>query len=344
MVDNSDGVRWGVLGTGGIARAFATDVALLGDASVGAVGSRSQGGADDFADFLQTTDGVRLPDAHRHASYDALVSDDTIDAVYVATPHPGHVEAATLALEAGKPVLLEKPFTLNAAEAKALVDTARSRKVFLMEAMWTRFLPHIARLREILDAGTLGELVTLTADHGQWFAPDANSRLFDPRLGGGALLDLGIYPVSFASLVFGIPDRVTARSSPDFTGVDGQTSVVLDYTSGAHSVLTTTLSAATANVAAISGTDARVELDRTWYAPTSFRVTSRDGDVIERYDAPHEGLGLRHEAAEVGRCLRAGLLESELMPLDETVSIMRTLDEIRAQIGLVYPQESRGLM
>jgi predicted dehydrogenase len=339
VVDSGEGVRWGIVGTGGIARAFAKDLALLPDAVVGAVGSRSAEGADSFAAFLEDATGSRIADAHRHASYDALVSDDGVDAVYVATPHPGHAEAARLALEAGKAVLVEKPFTLNAAQAQELVDLARSKSLFLMEAMWTRFLPHIARVREILAAGTLGEIVTVTADHGQWFEKNPEHRLFAPELGGGALLDLGIYPLSFASFVLGTPERVTARSIEAFTGVDANTSVILEYAGGAHALVNTTLSAATANVAAVNGTEARIEIDRTWYVPTTFRVTSRDGEVLERYDAPHEGHGLRHQAAEVGRCLAAGALESELLPLDETVAIMRTLDEVRSQIGLVYPQE-----
>lgn len=339
MVDDGAGVRWGIIGTGGIARAFAADLALLPDATVAAVGSRSAAGAADFADWLQATTGARLADGGLHAGYEDLVADDGIDAVYVATPHPGHLAAARLALEAGKAVLVEKPFTLNAAEARELADLARSRGAFLMEAMWTRFLPHTRRVRSLLDEGALGEVMTLVADHGQWFAHDPAHRLFAPDLGGGALLDLGVYPVSFASFVFGTPEHVTARSTPAFTGVDAQTSAVLDYTGGRQAVVTTTLSAATANTAAISGTEARLELDRTWYAPTSFALTSRGGEVLERYDAPHEGLGLRHEAAEVGRCLQAGLLESPLMTLDETVAVMTTLDEIRAQIGLDYPQE-----
>ncbi|WP_121195209.1 Gfo/Idh/MocA family protein [Motilibacter peucedani] len=338
-MDSGEGVRWGIVGTGGIARAFAKDLALLPDAVVGAVGSRSSEGADSFAAFLEESTGTRVADAHRHASYDALVSDDAVDAVYVATPHPGHADAARLALEAGKAVLVEKPFTLNAAEAQELVDLARSRGQFLMEAMWTRFLPHMGRVREILASGSLGDVVTVTADHGQWFEEDASHRLFAPELGGGALLDLGIYPVSFASFVLGTPSRVTARSSEAFTGVDANTSILLEHAGGASALVSTTLSAATANVAAVNGTEARIEIDRTWYTPTSFRVTSRDGEVLERYDQPHEGHGLRHQAAEVGRCLASGAPESELLPLDETVAIMRTLDEVRSQIGLVYPQE-----
>jgi predicted dehydrogenase len=206
-----------------------------------------------------------------------------------------------------------------------------------MEAMWTRFLPHIARVREILAAGTLGDVVYLTAEHGQWFAADPRFRLFAPDLGGGALLDLGIYPVSFASLILGRPARITAVSDRAFTGVDATTSMIFQYDGGAHAVLTTTLRAASGNPAAIYGTAARIEIDGWFYTPTTFRVIARDGTELERFDQPYPGRGLRGQAAEVGRCLRAGLLESPLMPLDETYAIMQAMDEVRRQIGLSYP-------
>jgi predicted dehydrogenase len=195
----------------------------------------------------------------------------------------------------------------------------------------------MVRLRELLASGALGEVRTVTAEHGQWFAPDPEHRLFAPDLGGGALLDLGIYPVSFASMVLGRPSRVTAVSEPAFTGVDATTSVLLEHDSGAHGVVTTTLAAVGANDASVVGTDARIEIDQVWYSPSSFSLLGRDGTVLERFDEPHDGHGLRHEAAEVARCLREGRPESDVMPLDETVAIMRTLDEIRRQIDLVYP-------
>jgi predicted dehydrogenase len=323
--------RWGVIGTGGIAAAFVTDLALLADAEVVAVGSRRQETADAFGD----TFGI----ARRHPSYQALVDDPDVDVVYVSTPHPGHFPAAMLAIQAGKAVLCEKPFTLNATEAADLVAMARRQGVFLMEAMWTRFLPHVVRIRELLAEGVLGDLRTVTAEHGQYFPPDPAHRLFAPGLGGGTLLDLGVYPVSLASMVLGAPARVTAVSDAAETGVDAQTSILLQHAGGRHAVLTTTLSAASPNRAAVVGTQARVEIDPTWYRPTSFTLIRRDGTVLERFDEPHEGGGLRHQAAEVGRRLAAGEIESPGMPLDETVSIMATLDEVRRQIGLVYPSE-----
>lgn len=324
-------LRWGVIGTGGIADAFVRDLALLPGASVAAVGSRSASTAERFA----VTHGI----ARAFPAYDQLVSCTDVDAVYVATPHPAHHAAAMLAIEAGKAVLVEKPFTLNATEAASLVAAARARGTFLMEAMWTRFLPHIVQLREWLASGALGEVRSVVAEHGQWFERDAAHRLFAPELGGGALLDLGIYPMSFASMVLGTPVRVTAVSDQAFTGVDATTSVLMQYAGGAHAVVTSSLEAAGMNAASVAGTEARVEIDPTWYRPTRMRLVSRDGSVVEVVDAPHEGKGLRHQAAEVARCVAADRLESDVMPLDETVSIMATLDEVRRQIGLVYPSE-----
>jgi predicted dehydrogenase len=322
-------VRFGVIGTGWIASAFTTDLMLLDEVVVSAVGSRSQASADRF--------GGQHGIVRRHASYAELVADPEVDVVYVATPHPGHHDAAMLAIEAGKAVLVEKPFTMDALEAADVVEAARRKGVFLMEAMWSRFLPHLVRVREVLAAGTLGEVVTVTADHGQWFAADPEHRVFAPSLGGGALLDLGVYPMSLASMVLGPPDVVTARSSKAFTGVDAQTSVILDYLGGAQAVLTTTLLARSPTRAAIVGTEARIEIDPIWYQPSSFTVISRDDQVLEHYDEPATGHeGLRHQAAEVVRCLRAGLTESPALPLDETLAVMRTMDEVRRQIGLTY--------
>jgi len=203
-------LRWGIMGTGGIAGAFAHDLRLTSSGVVAAVGSRTADSAGRFADEL----GIPT----RHNSYEALANDPDVDVVYVATPHPMHHANARLALEAGKPVLVEKPFTMNADEARDLADLARAEGLFLMEAMWTRFLPHVRHIRELLPS--LGRIVTVAADHGQWFAEDPAFRLFAPELGGGALLDLGIYPVSFASMILGQPERVAAMATPAFTGVD----------------------------------------------------------------------------------------------------------------------------
>jgi len=323
--------RWGILATGGIAHSFAEDLALIPDAELVAVGSRSQASADAFGDEFDV--------AHRHPSYAALVTDPDVDAVYVSPPHPGHHAATLAAIAAGKAVLVEKPFAMNLAESREMVDAARAAETLLMEAMWTRFLPHMVRVREILAAGTLGEIVYLTAEHGQWFPKDETHRLFAPDLGGGALLDLGIYPLSFASMVLGTPSEVTALSTAAFTGVDATTSMILRYETGAHAVLTTTLAARSNNPAVIYGSQGRLEIDGWFYTPGGIRVIGHDGTELERFDPPWEGRGMQYEAAELGRCLAAGLLESPALPLDETLSIMATMDEIRRQIGLIYPGE-----
>ncbi|MDE3064223.1 MAG: Gfo/Idh/MocA family oxidoreductase, partial [Acidobacteriota bacterium] len=252
-----------------------------------------------------------------------------VEAVYVSTPHPFHHANARLALEHGKPVLVEKAFTMNADEARDLVALARERRLFLMEAMWTRFLPHVAAVREVIASGALGDLVALHADHGKWFPRDPSFRLFAPELGGGAMLDLGVYPVSFASMIFGAPERLTALVDPTFTGVDGQTSMIFGYASGAHAVLTCTSSARSAARASVIGTEARIEIEGDFYAPTSFSVITRDSRIRE-YRFETHGRGLHYQAVEVARCIRAGELECPLMPLDETVQIMETMDRVLA--------------
>lgn len=318
----SSPVRWGILGTGGIASVFVADLRLSDSGVATAVGSRSQGSADRFADEF----GI----ANRHPGYESLVADPEVDVIYVATPHPMHHDNAILALQAGKHVLVEKPFTMNAVEAREVVQVARESGRFAMEAMWTRFLPHVGVIRDWLRRGVLGDIITVIADHGQWFAEDPDFRLFAPELGGGALLDLGVYPVSFASMVLGRPDRIVSMSDPAFTGVDAQTSMLLGYVSGAHAVLTCTLRGKSPTRASIVGTDARIEVEGDFYAPTKVMLIPRDGDTTT-VESLHEGRGLRHQADEVARRLAAGDLESPLMALDETISIMEIMDTVRAQ-------------
>ena len=209
---------------------------------------------------------------HRHASYEALADDPDVDAVYVSPPHPFHQDATLLALRGRQGGAVREAVRDGRRRGAEMVAAARASGTLLVEAMWTRFLPTMVRVREILAAGTLGEIVYLTAEHGQWFAEDPAHRLFAPSLGGGALLDLGVYPMSFAHMVLGTPARITAVSEPAFTGVDRTTSVILQYDGGAHAVLTTSLAAASNNPAVIYGTEARLELDGWFYTPTSFRV------------------------------------------------------------------------
>jgi predicted dehydrogenase len=262
-----------------------------------------------------------------------------IDAVYIATPHPQHVANTLLALNAGKPVLCEKPFAVNAIEAQAMVAAAISNNVALLEAMWTRFLPHIAQVREILNSGVIGQIVNVEADHGQYLIDHENPRLTEPALAGGALLDLGIYPVSFAHMVLGAPSRITATGVLTEKGVDSQTSAILDYENGAQAVVMTTLTTSTPCRATIAGTLGRIEIDRTFYNPASMRLVMRDGTTTE-YPNTYKGHGLREQAAELERMVRNAEIESPLLTHKMSIEIMQSLDEIRNQIGLRYPFEN----
>ena len=327
----SAGLRWGVLGAGGIARQFAEDLRSDG-LGLQAVGSRTREGAERFSTQLGGIASV-------YGSYQALVEAPEVDVVYVATPHPLHAEHALLALRAGKHVLVEKPFALNAAQARAVVAEARARGLVVLEAMWTRFLPHMVRLRELVADGALGEVMTLVADHSQQLSADPAHRIQDPALGGGALLDLGVYPVSFAWDLFGAPLTIDSRSVPTATGVDRQTAVVLTYPGGAQAVLHTALDLAGRNDAVVLGTDARVEIAPTWYAPSTLRVVRPDGTVLEEFDGRGPGRGMQYQARELERLVREGHQESPVLPPGESIAVMETLDEVRRQIGLAYPGE-----
>ena len=322
-------LRWGILGAGNIAGDFADAVNAHTRAQLVAVGSRNRDRSERFA----TAHGIPTT----HLGYRDLVEDPQVDAVYVATPHSEHREHALLAIAAGKHVLVEKSFTRNAGEAEDVFAAAKAAGVFAMEAMWTRFLPHVAALHQLIDAGEIGEIVNLSADHGQWFAFNPRSRLFDPALAGGALLDLGVYPVSFAHDFLGVPDAVHANGTLTETGVDGQVSIVLSYGERTQATLSTTLWAKTPTMASISGTEGFVTVAGNFYTPTSFRVQRTDGRVWT-FDQPSPR-GLQFEAAEVARRVAAGATESPRLTWANTVEVLRTLDEVRAQIGLAYPGE-----
>ncbi len=323
--------KWGILGTGGIAAAFVDDLSRADGHEVVAVGSRTLSKAQEFAKDIST--------ATAYGSYEGLVNDANVDAIYVATPHPSHKEHAMLALNAGKPVLCEKPFAISGKEAQEMINCAKENKVALLEAMWTRYLPHIATVREILSSGLLGKIETVEADHGQRLADQNIARLVDPQLAGGALLDLGIYPVSFAHLVLGAPLRITARAVMTDRGVDAQTSAIFDYADGAQAIINTTMIAQTPCRAVVSGLLGRLEIDRTFYNPTAMRVVLYDGTTTE-YPNNYLGHGLREQAIEMARVVGTGALESPLMPWSETLSVMHVMDQIRAQIGLVFPFEN----
>ena len=323
-------LRWGILGPGGIARAFTGDLRTAG-LEVAAVGSRRQETAEAFAsDF-----GI----AHAHGSYEDLVADPDVDIVYVATPHPMHAANALLAIEAGKHVLVEKPFTLNAAEAADVRDAAAARGVLAMEAMWTRYLPHMVRIRELVASGALGEVRAVMADHTQLLPSDPAHRINALELGGGALLDLGVYPISFAWDILGAPLSIAASARLGDAGSDTEVATVMVHESGA---LSTTLSASRAagpNTATVIGTEARIEIDRVWYSATSFRVVGPDGAVREEYRSDIEGRGMQYQALAAERLIGEGRTDSDILPIDETVAIMETLDEIRELVGVRYPGE-----
>ena len=297
--------------------------------TIAAVGSRSLENAQKFsANFGGTAYG----------SYQELVADPTVDAIYVATPHPAHHDNVILALNAGKPVLCEKPFAVNSKEAQAMVEAASRNSVALMEAMWARFLPHYAKVREIVDSGVLGPILSIHADHGQRLADIGIARLIDPELAGGALLDLGIYPISFAHMILGNPSHITSKAVMTEKGVDAQTSMIFSYDSGAQAVLTTTMIEQTPCRAVVAGLHGWLEIDRTVYNPAAMRIVLNDGTVTE-YPNTYAGHGLREQAEAFKQLVRSGKLESDILTWADTVDIMKSLDTVRAQIGLKYPFE-----
>ncbi|MEN9937859.1 MAG: hypothetical protein RLZZ387_4438 [Chloroflexota bacterium] len=328
--------RWGIFGTGNMASQLSIALARLPEARVVAVASRSKSRADLFAD------GAGIP--HRYGSYEALLDDPDVDVVYVATPHTEHRANTLAALRAGKHVLCEKPFALNAAEAEEMVAEARSRGLFLMEAVWMRFLPLMDDLRALLGAGEIGEVRMLQADFGFTAEFDPGSRLFDLSLAGGSLLDVGIYPVNLSSLILGQPLEIASLAHLGETGVDEQAAIVTRHEGGRLAVLSSSIRADTPNEAHISGDKGSVKIHHRWWVPELMTVTV--GAQQKAIHRPKLGNGYAHEAAEVMRCIREDRTESPLMPLDETLAIMRTLDTIRGQWGLRYPQElgqrSRG--
>ena len=321
---------WGVLGPGGIARAFAADLKNTQGHHIGAVGSRTLAHATSFSKEF----GGRA-----YGSYEELVADPTIDAIYVATPHPAHHDNVILALNHGKPVLCEKPFAVNAQQAQAMVDAAQRNNCALMEAMWARFLPHYGQIRRIIATGVLGPILSIHADHGQRLADQNIPRLVDPHLAGGALLDLGIYPVSLAHMVLGNPHKITASAVMTDQGVDAQTSMIFDYDNGAQAVLTTTMIEQTPCRAVIAGLNGWLEIDRTFYNPASMRVVHNDGSTTD-YPNTYVGHGLREQAEHFKELVTSGGLQSDLLTWQDSVEIMQTLDTVRACIGLTYPFEN----
>ncbi len=327
------GIRWGVLGPGGIAHTFADAVAVGTASTVAAVGSRSIDRAQAFA--------AEFGIDRAHGSYEALVADEGVDAIYVASPHSEHHAHALLAIGAGKPVLVEKAFARNAAEAREVFAAAAGRGLLAAEAMWSRHLPHYDVVRQVAESGLIGEVTTVFADHGQYLYPNGPARLSQPELAGGALLDLGVYPVSFADHVLGPATSVHAAGTLTDLGVDATTSIIVTNAAGAHGVLSCTMAAATPCTAVVSGTAGRVELSGAFYGAASVRLFDREHHLVDERSGgfADDVRGFSYEAAEFARCLVAGRHESMTMPWAATLRVMETMDEVRRQVGLRYPGE-----
>lgn len=331
MNGNSKKLRWGILGTGRIAGLFAEGLTAVPQAELRAVGSRTRSGAEAF---VRRHGGS----ATVHGSYEALVADGELDVVYVATPHSMHEENTLLCLNSGKPVLCEKPFAIHAGQARRMVDRARERGLFLMEAMWTRFLPSLITARQLLRAGAIGQPRMLQADFGFRAAVDPTGRLFEPGLGGGSLLDVGVYPVSLASWVFGKPTHQVGLAHLGDTGVDEQAGIILRHENGALSVLASAIRTETPQTATILGTAGSIHFPTKWWQGKALTVT-REGRKPETTEFTLGGNGYHFQAMEVSDCLKEGRLESETMPLDETIEIMDTMDRLRSEWGLRYPMD-----
>jgi predicted dehydrogenase len=337
-------IRWGILSTGFIANLFAEGLTALDDATLIAVGSRGQASASAFGDKWNVP--------HRHASYEALAKDPDVEVIYVAPPHPFHYENTLMCLNAGKHVLVEKPFAMNARQAQEMIDLARKKGLFLMEAMWTRHLPAMVQLRKWIADGEIGD-VELVRAHFSFMADfNPQSRLFAPELGGGALLDAGIYPISFAHMILGTPKTVSSTASLGKTGTDDRSSYLFGYDGGKTALLSSGVRLAVPVEAHVFGTKGYIKVHEPWLNPrvvTLAKLSAPGSDSMLIYDGilfdnqtvhpPTRGNGYNYEAVEVGQCIRAGKHESAILPLAETLAIMETLDKIRSQWNLTYPNE-----
>lgn len=319
-------VRWGILATGHIAESFARDLELTPGHRLAAVGSRTAGAAQHFVDDFADDDGART-----HASYEALAADPDLDVIYVATPHSRHVQDVMTCFEAGQSVLCEKALAMNATDTAWLVAEARRRGLFFAEAMWMRTNPAIRRARDMVLAGACGQVGMLRAELG-FAAPASKTRLWDPAVGASALLDVGIYPLTFAHLMLGEPTKIVAAGTLSDANIDIAGGATLTYANGAVATIGWSQVACTGDSAAVAGDDGRIDVPARFHHPDEF--THTHDEVVRTISAPRSGRGYVHEIEEVGRCLAAGLTESEHLPLDETVAIMAQIDQILAQIGV----------
>ena len=323
-------IRWGILGPGAIAHRFAQGLRFVDDAELHAVGSRAQERADAFGDEY----GV----PRRHGSYEELAHDPEVDAIYVATPHTLHKENTLLCLDAGKAVLCEKPFAVNAGEAEAMIARARQKKLFLMEAMWTRFLPAHVQVRKWLSENKIGDVRMLIVDFGFRAEIKPEGRLFNLKLAGGALLDIGVYTIALAYMVFGRPPvHIETMAHIGETGVDEHGAMTFGYDKGEVASLCCAVRTSTPQTAVILGTEGWIRLPEFWHASSAEVRTGRDKP--QPVELMYQGTGYNYEAIEVGACLRQGTKESAVMPLGQSLDIMQTMDAIRAKWGLKYPCE-----
>lgn len=323
-------VRWGLLGPGRITRAFAVGLREAAGAEIVAVGSRDRARAEAFAAE------VGIPRAH--GSYADLAADPEVDAIYVGTPHAVHCAHALLCLDAGKPVLCEKPLALNAAEARRMIAAARARGLPLMEAMWTRFLPAIRRVRELVALGAIGDVRSVFADFGFRAPDDPRGRHFAPGLGGGALLDIGIYPLTLSRLLCGPPVETLSQAELADTGVDAACSILLRHAGGRLSMLSASFLAETPGEAHVVGDTGRITLRRPWWDAQALEITDAEG-CVTREDHPHRGGGFAHEAEAFMELVRTRRVESGVMPLDESLALLELTDRLRVEWGVRYPGE-----
>jgi len=322
--------NWGILSTGGIAHKFADDLKLLPEASMIAVGSRSQETAERFGDEYE------IP--YRFGSYRELVECPEVEVVYIGTPHPFHQENTTLALNAGKAVLCEKPFALNARQARAMIELARAKKLFLMEAMWSRFTPLFQQVKRWIQEGLIGEVQLVQSDYGQVMDFSPENRFFNPDLGGGSLLDIGIYPISLSSFIYEKqPVNIQSRIHLGNTGVDELAAMIFDYGNGKLAILSSAITLQTRGETVIIGTEGQIQIPGPWHQLREVKVIRKGQEKRHKY--LRIGRGYAHQAIEVMRCLKAGRTESTILPLDESLAIMQTLDRIREIWGFKYPME-----
>jgi predicted dehydrogenase len=326
-------IRWGILGTGHIARKFASDLQLAGDSVLIAVGSRSQQSADEF--------NKEFPVQYCHYNYQELVQNPEVDVIYIATPHNLHYENTLLCLQHNKAVLCEKPFAMNSKQAVEMINIAKEKKLFLMEALWTKFHPHYIKMQEMIQQGLLGEIKAVLVNFGFKPTPLVPARLFDPALGGGTVMDIGIYNVFIAMGILGKPDHIDAVMTPASTGIDEQCAILFSYKNGALAQLFSTFSSNLATEADICGTEGRIRLTSRFYEPSStvefYKEKADKKQIIPVNKEP--GFGYQYEARHVNDCLRRGLTESNIVSFADTLLLMETLDKIRKAAGIHYPAD-----